>query len=64
MFTAKKRRYYRFNPFNLKEESEDNRPIVKFDRLPQSIKPRPLWVILMIFLLVLLIYMYIKDYIA
>ncbi len=59
MFSAHKRQHgLKFDPFNI--ESKEKR--IQFERLGSSVRTKPLWWYLMVFIIVLIIYWYLKDY--
>jgi len=53
----KKQQGFKFDPFNI--ESKDKR--IQFERLGSSVRTKPLWWYLMVFIIVLIIYWYLKD---
>jgi hypothetical protein len=52
---------YRFNPFNLPEKEVDNKHRIKFERISTSVKAKPIWWLLLVFILVVLLYWYLNS---
>ena len=50
-----------FNPFNLKEETGNEKFNIKFDRLQRSIKVKPIWWLLIVLALTFYVFWYLKT---
>jgi len=58
MFAAYKRHHgIKFDPFNIEPKEKK----IQFDRLGTSVKTKPFWWYLMVFIIVLIIYWYLKG---
>jgi len=58
MFSVQKgHRGIKFDPFNL----EPKQKRIQFDRLGSSVKTKPLWWLIMVFIVVLIFYGYLTD---
>jgi hypothetical protein len=51
----------RFNPFNLVNTDEDGNKRIKFERLPQHAKTKPIWWLFFVFVIILIIYQYLSK---
>jgi len=56
-----KKRPYKFDPFNISERIGQGRQGIKFERLARTVKPKPLWWLIIVFLLVLIVYWYLNT---
>jgi hypothetical protein len=60
-FSFKPRGYKReFNPFNLKEDTENGKFNIKFERLQRGIKIKPIWWLLIVLTLTLYVFWYLN----
>lgn len=50
-----------FNPFNLPEEEGDTGKKIKFERLPRSVRTKPMWWLITVFVLAFLVYYYLTT---
>jgi len=50
-----------FNPFNLKEETGDDKFHVKFDRLPGSLKVRSIWWLFIVLAFAFYVFWYLRT---
>jgi len=51
----------KFNPFNLDNTEFDSDSRIKFNRLGRKSKTRPLWWLIVLFMIMVFVFMYLKD---
>ena len=51
----------KFNPFNLEESELENNSKIKFRRLGRKQRLRPLWWTIVLFIILVFVFMYLKD---
>jgi hypothetical protein len=62
MYSSKNsRRFYKFDPFNISHNQEKETGRIKFDRLSKTVKTKPVWWFIAVFVLVLLLYWYLNT---
>jgi hypothetical protein len=62
MFSTKNnRRFYKFDPFNIANKKDKEIQGIKFERLSKTVKTKPLWWLIVVFVLVLLFYWYLNT---